>query len=279
MHDEERLRQPRTTKTGRSAIGGVLVGLGLLAAKFKAILAVLVSFKWLLVGAKFAWPLASMFVSLWFYALLLGGWKAAVVLVLMILVHELGHFVTWRNYGVRASLPTFIPGFGAFVSAPPTGTPAQNVAAALAGPAYGVAAAVACWAYAATLTGSSHDFWMGCAYIGFFINLFNLIPTPPFDGGAVAGAIDARLWLIGAVLLLAWAIFFAHTAFAFIIVALMLFSAVPRVIGVLRGTIDPRGSGLTGAQRWMTLAAYLAVAGIATAGAAATAMLERSAGT
>jgi len=63
------------------------------------------------------------------------------VIVLMILVHELGHFFTWRNYGVKASLPTFIPGFGAFVSAPPTGTPAQNVAAALAGPVFGVAAA------------------------------------------------------------------------------------------------------------------------------------------
>jgi len=113
------------------AAGGILVALGLAAAKFKTLLALALSFKWLLIGPKLL-SVGSMFLSVWLYAELFGGWKIGIVFVLMILVHELGHYFTWRNYGVKASLPMFIPGFGAFVSAPATGTPAQNTAAAMA---------------------------------------------------------------------------------------------------------------------------------------------------
>jgi Zn-dependent protease len=276
MHDDDRLEQPKVTKErrGRGAIGGILVALGLAAAKFKVILGVLAGAKWLFLAPKLLLSFGSMFLSVWLYALWFGGWKIAVVFVLMILVHEMGHFVTWRNYGVKASLPTFIPGFGAFVSAPPTGTPAQNVAAALAGPLFGIAAAAVCWIYAAVIGEPSlqprERFWTGCAYIGFFLNLFNLIPTPPFDGGAVAGAIDARLWLVGIVLLGAWVLFFSHTVFGVVILILMLITAVPRVIRIYRGLEDPRASGLVPVQRWLTLAAYLALIFVAIAGAAAT---------
>ena len=274
MHDDDRLQQPRKQQRRAGTAGGILVALGVLAAKFKVLVAVLFSFKWLILAPKLLLSFGSMFLSIWFYAIWFGGWKIAIVFVLMILVHELGHFVTWRNFGVRASLPTFIPGLGAFVTAPPTGTPGQNVAAALAGPLFGIAAAALCWGYAIAhgepAFAPRERFWTGCAYIGFFLNLFNLIPTPPFDGGAIAGAIDARLWLVGVVLLGAWVLLFGHTVFGIVILLLMLFTAVPRVIGIWRGTIDPRGSGLAPAQRVATLVAYLALIGIAIAGAAAT---------
>ncbi|HEX3549284.1 MAG TPA: site-2 protease family protein [Candidatus Elarobacter sp.] len=281
MHDDERLQQPKTTGSGkRGAVGSVLVALGLAAAKFKALLAGLLTLKWLLIGPKILFSFGSMFISVWLYAVWFGGWKIAVVFVLMILVHELGHFVTWRNFGVKASLPMFIPGFGAFVSAPATGTPLQSVTAALAGPVFGVAAAAVCWAFAAqhgeAALAPQARFWTGCAYIGFFINLFNLIPTPPFDGGAVAGAIDARLWIVGVVLLTVFVLLFAHTTFGFVILLLMVLTAVPRVIAIWRGQLDPRASGLTSGQRVGTLVAYLAVVGVALAGAAAT-LVERQA--
>jgi len=275
MHDDEAPQQPPKPRgRGARAAGGIAVAIGIFLAKAKALLGLVFAWKWLLLAGKLVWPLSTMFLSLWFYAVLFGGWKFAIVLVLMILVHELGHYVTWRNFGVQASLPMFIPGFGAFVRAPLTGTPAQNTAAALAGPVFGVAAAAACWGFGWTL-GEPHlapaqRFWTGCAYVGFFVNLFNLIPTPPFDGGAVAGAIDARLWIAGAVLLTLWVVLFAPTPFGFVIVLLMLITAIPRVVGVLRGTIDPRASGLTAGQRVAALVAYLAVIGIAIAGAAAT---------
>jgi Zn-dependent protease len=278
MHDDDRLQQPKPQK-GRNtgAAGGILVALGLAAVKFKtAILAVLYGSKYLLFGSAFLLKFGSMFLSLWFYAVWFGGWKIAIVFVLMILVHELGHFFTWRNFGVQASLPTFIPGFGAFVSAPPTGTPAQNVAAALAGPAFGVAAAAACWAYAA-FTGEpslvpQQRFWTGCAYIGFFLNLFNLIPTPPFDGGAIAGAVDARLWILGVVLLGGWVLLVGPSIFSIVILLLMAITAIPRIIAMFRGQLDPRASGLRPGQRAATLAAYLALVLLALAGAAATHM-------
>jgi Zn-dependent protease len=276
MHDEERPDE-RKAATGRrgmgSAIGGVLVALGLFAAKLKTLLAILFSLKWLILAPKLLLSFGSMFLSVWLYAQWFGGWKIGIVFVLMILVHELGHFVTWRNYGVNASLPMFIPGFGAFVSAPAGGTPAQNVAAALAGPLFGVAAAAACWVYGIVAGEASMlpqaRFWTGCAYIGFFLNLFNLIPTPPFDGGAVAGAIDGRLWIVGVVLLAGW-VFLFPSVFGVVILLLMLFTAVPRIIGIFRGQIDPRGSGLLPVQRVVTLVAYLAIVFVAIAGAAAT---------
>jgi Zn-dependent protease len=281
MHDDERLKQPKAVKERRGAgtAGGILVALGLAAVKFKTFLGLLVGFKWLFLAPKLLLSFGSMFLSVWLYAVWFGGWKIAVVFVLMILVHELGHFFTWRNYGVKASLPTFIPGFGAFVSAPPTGTPAQNVAAALAGPLFGVAAAAVCWAYAFAVGEPSlvpqQRFWTSCAYIGFFLNLFNLIPTPPFDGGAVAGAIDARLWIVGIVLLGLWVLFMGPSVFGVVILLLMLFTAVPRVIAMFRGQLDPRGSGLLPVQRAVTLAAYLALIFVAIVGAAAT-HLERA---
>ena len=265
-------------RKGAGAVGGVLVALGALAIKFKALLAGIWAIKWLFVVPKLLISFGSMFLSVLVYAALFGGWKIAIVFVLMMLVHELGHYVTWRNFGVKTSLPMFIPGFGAFVASE-GGTPAQNAAAALAGPAFGVAAAAACWFYGVAGHGSTvdlgHRFWLACAYIGFFINLFNLLPVPPFDGGAVAGAIDARLWFVGVVLVALWVLFVGVSTFGIIILILLAVTAVPRIVALWRGQIDPRGSGLTTAQRWMTLGAYVALIMLAIAGAAGT-YIERT---
>lgn len=255
--------------------------LGLLVAKFKSVLlAFPLVAKWVFLAPKLLLSGGSMFLSIWLYAQWFGGWKIGLVFVLMILVHELGHFITWRNFGVQASLPMFIPGFGAFVSAPATGTPGQNVAAALAGPAFGMAAAVVCWVYGTAggeqLLAPQARFWTGCAYIGFFINLFNLIPTPPFDGGAIAGAIDARLWLLGVVLLTVFVLFFTSSPFGIIILILMAITAIPRLIALWRGELDPRGSGLLPVQRMLTLIAYLGLVAVGIAGAAGT-YIERAA--
>ncbi len=269
MHDDERLQQPRPSdgprRAGRGALGGILVTLGVLAAKFKAIATLLLSFKWLFLGSKLLLSFGSIFLSVWLYAVLFGGLKIAIVFVLMILVHELGHFITWRNFGVAARLPVFIPGLGAFVAAP-GGTPAQNAAAAIAGPLFGLAAAVVCWGYGV----QTHEpFWIAAAYIGFFLNAFNLMPLPMLDGGAIAGAIDARLWYLGLPLFLVW-VFLSPSAFSIIFLLLAGFYAVPRLLALHRGQIDPRGSGLTPGQRTAAAVAYFALALFAIAGAWAT---------
>ncbi|HEY0614527.1 MAG TPA: site-2 protease family protein [Candidatus Elarobacter sp.] len=269
MHDDDgRLRQPRPPKgRGAGAAGGILVGLGLMAAKFKALLGVLFGLKWLLLAPKLLLSFGSIFVSLWFYALLYG-WKFGIVLILQILVHEMGHYLTFRNFGVPASLPMFVPGFGAFVSSPMSEDPARNAVAAIMGPVFGVAAAAICWGYGLT---TGEPFWIAAAYVGFFLNLFNLIPAYPFDGGRVAGAIDGRIWLAGAVLLLGWILYYrAFSAFTLIIVAFVLISTVPRAIRAWRGEIDPRERIVSPVQRLVLALSYFVLIAVALAGAAAT---------
>lgn len=258
---DDRPEQPEPVQEKKRAgtAGGVLVGLGLLAAKFKTLL---------FFAPKLLLSFGSMFLSVWLYALIFGGWKIAIVFVLMILVHELGHYLTWRNFGIPARLPMFIPGFGAVTSAPRMGTPAQNTAAALAGPLFGVGAAAVCWAYGIS---TKEPFWFACAYIGFFLNLFNLIPTPPFDGGAIAGAIDSRLYLLGIAFLVGWVVFFGgFNVFSVLILILVGFTAIPRLKAVLQGRGDPYGYALSAPQRVVFAAAYIGLIIVAVAGAAAT---------
>jgi Zn-dependent protease len=262
----------RPSAGGRAkAAGGVLVGLGLLAAKFKSLLLLLFSFKWLFLGSKILLSFGSMFLSVLLYAALFGGWKIAIVFVLMILVHELGHYLTWRNFGVPVNLPMFVPGLGAFVSSK-GGTPAQNLAAALAGPLFGIAAATVCWVYGLE---TGQRFWIACAYIGFFVNFFNLMPIPMLDGGAIAGALDARLWFLGIPVFLAFMVLTGFSPFGIIFILLIGFVAVPRWIALWRGEIDPRGSGLTSYQRVVGGLAYLGLVLLGIAGAAATHVAPR----
>jgi Zn-dependent protease len=269
--DRERLSQPRQQNKERRGVGtagGILVALGVAAAKLKSIVAAVGLFKVLVFGPKLLLSFGSVFLSLWFYAILFG-WKFGIVFVLQILVHEMGHYLTFRNFGVPVSLPLFVPGLGAFVSSPMTADPARNAVAALMGPVFGVAAAAVCWAYGLA-TGEA--FWLAAAYVGFFLNLFNLIPAYPFDGGRVAGAIDGRIWLVGVVLLLGWIVVNrAFTAFTIIIVIFVLASSVPRALAAWRGQVDLRVQIASPAQRGALALAYFALIGIAVAGAAATA--------
>jgi Zn-dependent protease len=267
--EERRLEQPRQVKDQKKArgIGGVLVALAILAAKFKGVIAVLLSFKWLLLAPKLLLSFGSIFLSLWFYATIFG-WKFGIVFVAMILVHELGHLLTFRNFGIPVSLPYFIPGLGAFVSSPMSSDPARNAVAALAGPAFGVAAAAVCWAFAFA---TGEPFWAACAYAGFFINLFNLIPALPLDGGRVAGVLDNRLYLLGVAVFVIWILAFRHfSAFTFLILIFIVGSSVPRAIAAWRGEIDPR-ERVPAAARVAIGGSYLFLIALTVAGAAATA--------
>src|SRR5918912_716892 len=124
----------------------------------------------------------SIFIAVGGYALI-WGWKFAVGFVLLILVHELGHFFEARRQGLHATLPTFVPFFGAFVlikNAPLN--PWRNALVALAGPAAGGAASAVCWLFG---TASDSNLLLALAYAGFLLNLINLVPVGILDGGAV----------------------------------------------------------------------------------------------
>jgi Zn-dependent protease len=128
------------------------------------------------------------FISVAAYALI-WGWKFGVGFVLLILVHELGHFFEAKRQGVEVSLPRFIPFIGAYVTIKNAGlTPWRSALIAAAGPFAGGIGAGACWVAAAQ---QNSRFLYALAYVGFLLNLFNLIPLGIFDGGAIARAASA----------------------------------------------------------------------------------------
>jgi Zn-dependent protease len=111
----------------------------------------------------------------------LYGWQFAVGLVMSIYIHEMGHVLMLRQYGIPASAPMFIPGFGAFIRLKQLRmTPLQDAAVGLAGPLYGLGAAAFALA-AGYVTGAK--VWDAIAHFGAIMNLFNLIPVWQLDGG------------------------------------------------------------------------------------------------
>jgi Zn-dependent protease len=164
-----------------------IAAVGFLVWKFKFVLAAIFKFKLFTVAG-------SMLVSIAAYALL-WGWKFGVGLVLLLFVHELGHVLELRRQGVPASAPLFIPFLGAFVGMKQLPANAWKEAqVALAGPILGSLGAAAVWAYAEAV---DSEFLTALAFTGFFLNLFNLLPIVPLDGGRAVAALHPAMWLVG----------------------------------------------------------------------------------
>ncbi len=203
--------QPGSGRRGgslRKRAAGAGAGLAALLAKAKGLLLLLPKVKLL---ATFG----SAFVSIAAYALL-WGWPFAAGFVALLFLHELGHVIQLRREGIKASAPMFIPFLGAVISARSLGSDAAAEArVGLAGPILGsLASAVplAIW----LATGS--DFWRALAYVGFFINLFNLLPVLPLDGGRAMAALSPAIWLVGLAALLALLVFFPNPIMLLILV-------------------------------------------------------------
>jgi len=107
----------------------------------------------------------------------------------------MGHVLQLRREGVKASAPMFIPFLGAVITAKSLGENALAEArVGLAGPVLGTLGSVACLVIAEA-TGS--DMFRALAYIGFLLNLFNLLPVVPLDGGRAMAAMAPWMWFVG----------------------------------------------------------------------------------
>jgi Zn-dependent protease len=169
-----------------------------LSAPFVAVGVFLLKFGGLLLKLKVVTTGASMLVSIAAYSWI-WGLPFAIGFVLLILVHELGHVLELRRQGVPASAPLFIPFLGAVVGMKELPDDAWKEAkVALAGPLLGSVGAAVCWV-AGEATGS--DLLIALAFVGFFLNLFNLVPITPLDGGRAAAALHPALWFIGLLLM------------------------------------------------------------------------------
>ena len=168
-----------------------LAALGAFLAKFGA---VLLKFKFLF----------SMFVSAAVYVWL-GGWWFGIGLVVLLFIHEMGHVLEARRQGLPVSVPIFIPFMGALITMKQMPHDAWREAKlAIAGPLLGSAGALAL--YIAGVAEDSRPL-KALAFLGFFINLFNLLPVIPLDGGRISAALHPALWFAGFLALVALVIF------------------------------------------------------------------------
>src|SRR5215203_1438021 len=148
----------------------------------------------LLPKAKLLTTSASMLVSVGAYALI-WGWKFGVGFVALLFVHEMGHYIQLRREGVKPSGMLFIPFLGAVVGARSLGGSALAEArVGLAGPILGT---IGCLVPAGIYLASGEEFWKALAFTGFFLNLFNLLPIVPLDGGRAMAAMAPWMWFVG----------------------------------------------------------------------------------
>ena len=188
--------------------GPIAAGALVVVTKLKAILL-------LLPKVKFLTTSATMVVSIAAYALI-WGWSFALGFVLLLFLHEIGHVIQLRREGVPASAPMFIPFLGAVITAKSMGDDAAAEArVGLAGPILGTLATLVplgIW----LATGS--EFWQALAYVGFFINLFNLLPVLPLDGGRAMAALSPWVWVAGYAVLVGLTIAFFNPILLLIVV-------------------------------------------------------------
>jgi Zn-dependent protease len=201
----------RPSRTLRKRAGGALAGVAALAAKFAAYLkgAVL-----LLPKLKILTTAGTALVSVAAYSLF-WGWQFAAGFVVLLFVHEMGHVIQLRREGIKASTPMFIPFLGAAIFSRSLGDNALAEArVGLAGPVLGSLGAAAV-AVVGTLTGS--DLLLALAYVGFLINLFNLLPVLPLDGGRAMAAMAPWMWFVGFAALIPLALFL-HGSFIILLI-------------------------------------------------------------
>jgi Zn-dependent protease len=166
-----------------------------------AIAAFLAKFKSLLFGLAKLKTLFTMLASIGLYWSLYG-WKFGLGFVLGIYVHEMGHVWELKQFGLRASAPMFIPGFGALVSLYDSPKNVhQDARIGLAGPIWGAAAALA---FLAPQLVAPAGIWLALAHATAYINLFNLTPVWQLDGGRGFRALGQqhRMMLLGLMILL-----------------------------------------------------------------------------
>lgn len=188
------VKRLRNKKGVWSIIGGIIAFL----LKFKAIIIlILTKLKFILVLlklGKFASTFISMLIMIWVYAKIYG-WAFGIGFVMLLFIHEMGHYLCAKYIKLHVTLPIFIPFVGALISM--KDTPKDAVAEAklaIGGPLLGSLGSLICFLLYFPL---KQDFLMALAYTGFVLNLFNLIPLHPLDGGRTVSAISPKLWLIG----------------------------------------------------------------------------------
>lgn len=200
---------------------------------------------------KMLLTVGTMALSLVVYAQLYG-WRYAAGFIGLIFVHEMGHFIAARNRGLAVGAPVFIPFLGAWIALKTTDLdPETEAYVGLAGPMLGTAAAFVCYLVA---RGNEEKLWMAIAYAGFFLNLFNLIPLTPLDGGRIVQVVSPKLWLVGLPIL--GAVFFWRPNPLLVVIAVL---ALPKAWAAMKGTTPAHPIVASPGDRMRYMIQYLAL--------------------
>jgi Zn-dependent protease len=226
----------------KKALGPIAV-VGVVIAKFLAKLKffILPALKFLPILLKSG---GTMILSIGVYALVFG-WQFALGFVLLLFVHECGHLIVAKKFGLPVSAPVFIPFMGAFILLKDQPRNAwMEACVGIGGPMLGALGAVLCNWLGVTL---NTPMLLALASAGYFLNLFNLTPVGFLDGGRIVTALSRWLWIPGFAVLL-W---FGWT-YPNLIVWLIVISALPRVFSLFRKRTEEeeRYFSVTSGQRW-----------------------------
>jgi Zn-dependent protease len=207
--------RPAPPRANAQGLGGTIVAIALVIWKFGA-------------------TSLSMLFMIWVYSRLFG-WPLAVGVVLLLFVHEMGHFIAAKMLGIPVSAPLFIPFLGATIIMRQNPRDAWTEARmAYAGP---LAGGLGGWVCLLAGIQMNWPVMIPIAAFTFFLNLFNLIPIPPMDGGRVCAAVSRWFWILGIVMLGGAVVYFQAWSMA-IIAILVLFMAIQRI----RADLSQRGS-------------------------------------
>ena len=256
--------EPRQERSLWQKLGGLFIAVGILLAKFgkapllwfKLVLPGLKVAKLSLIFGKLLTTGGTMLISVWYYAQL-WGWKFALGFVVAILIHELGHVYAAYQKGIPVSAPLFIPGMGAMILHKATNRSVWDDAViGYGGPLWGAAAGVF------YLIGADYfqsHLLQALAYTTFMLNLFNLIPIMPLDGGWITRAVSPRLWIFG-VLGMGALVLTGHIRNPMVFIIIIL--SLPQVWrGLRHGRADVGQEELSKEQRLKMGLAYVGLVG------------------
>ncbi|HTB63470.1 MAG TPA: site-2 protease family protein [Opitutales bacterium] len=216
---------PPRKKTFWQKLMAPFVAVGAMIAKFWAVFKVP-----LLLMLKFGGPFlktgGSMLLMIWIYARFYG-WPWAEGFVILIFVHECGHLIVAKYFGLRVSAPMFIPFMGAFIALKEAPRNAwMEACVGIGGPVFGTLGACVC---EIIYRSTGNELYGALANSGFFLNLFNLMPVGQMDGGRIVTALSPWLWIVGYLLMGIFMIKFPS-----LIVILMMLLGLPRLISLFR---------------------------------------------